>query len=41
MDMAEEHPSMWSEVEGMDTVGIHMVEVEGKDMMEEHLSKWR
>jgi hypothetical protein len=27
-------------MEGMDTTGIHMVEVEGKDMVEERPSKW-
>jgi hypothetical protein len=44
INMLEEHkhPSnQRSEVEGMNTAIIHMVEVEGIDMVEEQLSKQR
>jgi hypothetical protein len=42
MNLSEERSSKWQwEVEVMNTTSIDMVEVEGKDMMEEHSSKWR
>jgi hypothetical protein len=43
-NMLEEHERLWNqrpEEEGMDMVGIYMVEVDGLNMVEERLSKER
>jgi hypothetical protein len=41
VNMAEECLLTWSELEGMNMAGIHMVEMEGKDMVKERQSKKR